>query len=234
MEFQFQDGSRIVNYQLRFSSRKTLGITIRPDLSIIVNAPENTLLEKVEEKLKKKMLWIIKQQSYFLTFEPSQPPRKYMSGESIYYLGRQYRLEVISSTKDEVKYKGRFITVSVKGEKNRAKELLKEWYKDHAKIKFTEIAAPLVERFKKFNVEPTSIYIQEMSSRWGSCTPNGKIILNPELIKVSKYCIEYVIIHELCHLLHHRHNKSFFDLQTKLCPDWESRKLKLEKYGVLI
>jgi hypothetical protein len=234
MKYQFQYGSRIVNYQLRFSSRKTLGITIRPDSTIQVNAPDNTPLEKIEEKLKKKILWIIKQQSYFLTFEPSQPQRRYMSGESIYYLGRQYRLEVISSTKDEVKYKGRFITVAVKGDKNRAKELVKEWYKDHAKIKFNEIAEPLVEKFRKFNVKPSSIYIQEMHSRWGSCTPQGKIILNPDLIKVPKACIEYVIIHELCHLLHHHHNKSFFDLQTKLCPDWESRKLKLEKYGVLI
>ena len=68
-----------------------------------------------------------------------------------------------------------------------------------------------------------------MPKRWGSCTPMGKIILNPELIKAPKACIEYVIVHELCHLIYRDHNQKFFDLQTKEMPDWEKWKMKLEK-----
>jgi predicted SprT family Zn-dependent metalloprotease len=68
-----------------------------------------------------------------------------------------------------------------------------------------------------------------MPTRWGSCTPKGKIILNPELIKAPKGCIEYVIIHELCHLIHHDHTQKFLDLQTKEMKDWEKWKMKLEK-----
>jgi predicted metal-dependent hydrolase len=68
-----------------------------------------------------------------------------------------------------------------------------------------------------------------MPTRWGSCTPKGKIILNPELIKAPKGCIEYVIIHELCHLVHHDHTQKFIDLQTKEMQDWEKWKNKLEK-----
>ena len=69
-----------------------------------------------------------------------------------------------------------------------------------------------------------------MPTRWGSCTPSGKIILNPELIKANRKCIEYVIIHELCHLIHHNHNTNFFKLQTKEMPDWEKWKIKLEDF----
>ena len=95
---------------------------------------------------------------------------------------------------------------------------MNSWYRDHAKRKFAEIAKPLIERFKKHKVEPSGLYVQHMPKRWGSCTPKGKIILNPELIKAPRACIEYVIIHELCHLIHHDHTQKFFDLQTKQMP----------------
>ena len=82
----------------------------------------------------------------------------------------------------------------------------------------------------KYNARPSAIYIQEMGNRWGSCTPKGKIILNTELIKAPKPCIEYVITHELCHLLHHDHTKAFFELLEAEMPDWKRWKNKLEKF----
>jgi len=114
-------------------------------------------------------------------------------------------------------------------EKSRAKELLKNWYLQHALKNFHAIAAPLIEKFKKYKVEPSSIVLREMPTRWGSCTPKGKIILNPELIKAPKGCIEYVIIHELCHLIHLDHTQKFLDLQIKEMKDWEKWKMKLEE-----
>jgi predicted metal-dependent hydrolase len=129
---------------------------------------------------------------------------------------------------ESVKLKGRFIEVTT-NEKSRAKELLNEWYLQHAKEKFHAIAAPLIDKFKKYKVEPSSIVLREMPTRWGSCTPKGKIILNPELIKAPRACIEYVIVHELCHLVHHDHTQKFMDLQTKEMKDWVKWKMKLEK-----
>jgi predicted metal-dependent hydrolase len=105
---------------------------------------------------------------------------------------------------------------------------MKDWYRERAKIKFAEIAESIIQRFKKYNVELTSLYIQNMKNRWGSCTPKGKIILNTELIKAPKPCIEYVITHELCHLVHQRHTHAFYDLLTAEMPDWERWKNKLE------
>lgn len=223
-----QFGSREIVFNLEFSERKTLGISVTPEMKVFVKAPMDTPLVKVKEKIKKRAHWIIRQQNFFLTFFPKMPDKKYISGESHLFMGRQYLLKIIIGKNEEVKYKGRYIEVVTK-EKSKTKELLTQWYRTKAKEKFTEITEPIIQRFRKYKVEPKSIFIQNMPARWGSCTENGKIILNPELIKAPKACIEYVIIHELCHLVHHNHTQKFIDLQTKEMPDWEKWKLKLEK-----
>lgn len=221
-------GSRTIDFRLEYSDRKSLGITVTPEMEVLVKAPTDTSMEKVKEKIRKKAPWIIKQQSFFLSFQPKTPQRKYISGETHLYFGRQYRLQISIGKEETVKLKGKFIEVTA-SDKSRAKDLLNDWYLQHARAKFNAIAAPLIDKFKKHKVEPSSIVLRDMPTRWGSCTPKGKIILNPELIKAPKGCIEYVIIHELCHLIHHDHTQKFLDLQTKEMKDWEKWKMKLEK-----
>ncbi len=228
MKSAIQFGSKQIDFHLEYSGRKTLGIIVKPDLSVLVKAPVDTSPEKIKEKLLKKAPWIIKQQSFFLYFHPRTPARKYISGETHLYLGRQYRLKIIQNNFESVKLKGKYIEATVT-DKTIAEDLVVEWYSQNAKLKLRTIAQPLIDNFKKYNIEPSSIVLRDMLTRWGSCTPKGKIILNPELIKAPKGCIEYVIIHELCHLVHHNHTQKFIDLQTKEMKDWEKWKLKLEK-----
>jgi len=223
-----QFGSRTIDFRLEYSDRKSLGITVTPEMEVLVKAPTDTTMEKVKEKIRKKAPWIIKQQSFFLSFQPKIPLRKYISGETHLYLGRQYRLQIEIGKLESVKLKGKFIVVTT-SEKSRTKSLLLDWNLQHARTKFYAVAAPLIDKFKKHKVEPSSIVLRDMPTRWGSCTPKGKIILNPELIKAPKGCIEYVIIHELCHLIHHNHTQKFLDLQTTEMKDWEKWKMKLEK-----
>jgi predicted metal-dependent hydrolase len=221
-------GSKTIHFHLEYSDRKSLGITVTPEMDVLVKAPIDTSVELVKEKIRKKAPWIIKQQSFFLSFQPKTPLRKYVSGETHLYLGKQYRLQILIGNEESVKLKGKFIEVTA-SEKSRAKDLLNNWYLQHARKKFHAIAQPLIDKFKKYEVVPSSIVFREMPTRWGSCTPNGKIILNPELIKAPKACIEYVIIHELCHLVYQNHSKKFYAFQTKLFPDWERWKEKLEQ-----
>jgi predicted metal-dependent hydrolase len=228
MTSHIQFGSKKIDFTLEYSSRKSLGITVTPDLDVLVKAPVNTPLDKIKEKLFKKAPWILKQQSFFLSFHPKTPARKFISGETHLYLGRQYRLRVEQNDNESVKLKGKFIVVSTT-DASRVKQLVNAWYLEHAKAKFNVIAQPLIESFGKYKVEPSSIVLREMPTRWGSCTPKGKIILNPELIKAPKGCIEYVILHELCHLIHHDHTQKFIDLQSREMPHWEKWKSKLEK-----
>jgi len=223
-----QFGSKKIDFQIEYSDRKTLGITVTPDMDVLVKAPNDSNLFKIKEKLRKRAPWILKQQSFFLAYHPKTTERKYISGETHLYLGRQYLLKVEENDKESVKLKGKFIEVRTT-EKSRVKQLVNNWYLEHARSKFHATALPLIEKFKKYKVEPSSIVLREMPTRWGSCTPKGKIILNPGLIKAPKGCIEYVIIHELCHLIHHDHTQKFIDLQTKEMKDWEKWKIKLER-----
>ena len=220
-----------IQYSIKFTKRKTLGITVTPEGKVLLSAPLGSSQELIESKLLKRARWIVKQQSYFLSFGTHTPPKKYVSGESHYYLGKQYMLKVINGKTNSAKYKGRYFEV-VCSQKHKAEELMKSWYREHAKIKFAEIAEPIITRFAKYGISPSSIYIQEMGNRWGSCTPKGKIILNTELIKAPKPCIEYVITHELCHLLHHDHTKAFFELLEAEMPDWKRWKNRLENFMV--
>jgi len=228
-------GSRTIEFRLVYSDRKTLGITITPEMEVLVKAPSSTSLEMVKEKVKKKAPWIIKQLSFFLSFQPKTPQRKYVSGETHLYLGRQYRLRIMNDESgiinNCVKLNGGFLNVYTK-DKSKAKKLVENWYLERAKDKITQIAKPLIEDFiakHHLSVISHHLSLREMPTRWGSCTPKGRIILNPELIKAPRGCIEYVIIHELCHLIHHDHTQRFLDLQTREMKDWEKWKMKLEK-----
>ncbi|MCX6326447.1 MAG: SprT family zinc-dependent metalloprotease [Bacteroidia bacterium] len=242
MTSAIQFGSKQIDFHLEYSDRKSLGITVKPDLSVLVKAPVDTSLEKVLEKLRKKAPWIIRQQSFFLYFYPKTPARKFISGETHLYLGRQYRLKVNSEKlkvrserlkikNEEVKLRGKFLEICTH-DSSKVKELVETWYLTKAKDKFQMMAKPMFEEFVKthnLSLFTFHLSLRNMSTRWGSCTPKGKIILNPELIKAPKGCIEYVIIHELCHLVHHDHTQKFIDLQTKEMKDWEKWKMKLEK-----
>jgi predicted metal-dependent hydrolase len=220
-------GSKKISFSIEYSNRKSLGITVSPDMDVHVKSPIDVELETIKERIIKRAPWIIKQQSFFLAFYPRTPNRKYISGETHLYLGKQYRLKIILDKIESVKLKGGFIEVSTLSKENTGK-LLNEWYLENAKIKFEKIAQPIIVKFKKYNVTPTSILLRAMPTRWGSCTPKGKIILNPELIKAPKGCIEYVIVHELCHLIHHDHTQRFLGLQKKEMKDWQKWKNKLE------
>jgi len=227
-EQRIQFGSKEIVFDLEYQERKSLGITVHPDRSVIVKAPIDSTIEKVMDKVRKRAPWILKQQSYFLSFEPLTPPRKFVSGETHLYLGRQYRLKIFDASEDEVKLKRGFLEVYTR-DKSKAKQLVQDWYKERAELKFPEIAEKWIVRFKKYGVEPSSFVIKWMEKRWGSCTPKGKIILNVELMKAPKGCIEYVVVHELCHLIHHDHSAAFLELQTKEMSDWGSWKERLEK-----
>lgn len=229
MTGQITYGDTVIGYTIHFSDRKTLGISVTPDGRVEVKAPANASIEQIEEKLHKRAAWILKQQDYFRSFGKSRPKKRFVSGESHYYLGRQYLLYVEEGKPNSARYKGRCFEV-VCTPLSKAEELMKVWYRERAKVKFAEIAEPIIRRFELLGYSPSSLYIQEMNNRWGSCTPKGKIILNTELIKAPIPCIEYVITHELCHLAHPDHTKAFFDLLTREMPDWQRWKDKLERF----
>ena len=216
-------------YELYYTDRKTLGIKVYPDTSVKVFAPIDTDLPIIEQLLKAKRRWIEKQQRSFQSYLPATPARQYIGGESFLYLGKQYILKIEPSTAEEVKlYQGRLVVKTVNPEATHIKKLLQQWYIARATILFNKLFEEQFCLFKRFGLEKPILQIKKMEKRWGSCTPQQKIILNSELIKAPVVCINYVILHELCHLVHHNHSKSFYRLLENFMPDWQKYKELLE------
>ncbi len=226
-------GAKKIPFTLTYQNRKSLGIKVHPDTSVHVSAPEGTAEKEVMIKVKTKAPWIVKQIDRFNSFRPSTPPRRFINGETHLYLGRQYRLKIMPDTINIVKaYRGQIFMHSIDTSKDALEKQLQQWYRQRASIIFEEMLEDVLPKFRKYKIQNPTLVIRKMSKRWGSCTPGGKIILNTELIKAPKGSIEYVIVHELCHLVHRNHTKSFFDLLARILPDWEKWKNRLE-YSVV-
>ena len=221
-------GSSVIEYSIRYAKRKTLGITVNPDESVTLKAPLDATREKIRERVHKRASWILRQRRFFESFGLATKPRRYVSGETHLYLGRQYMLRVTRGDVNAVHYHSNIIEVECRYKRDVA-ALLLTWYRQRANIKFPEYAAPIVEQFRVYGVSPKSISIKKMDTRWGYCTRDGNIYLNPRLICAPRCCIEYVITHEMCHLVHRNHNKEFYVLLSKQMPHWEKWKTKLER-----
>lgn len=234
MKDRIQYGNTLIDYTLEFAERKTLGIKVFPDKSVNVIAPHDSSIEKVREKLKNKASWIVKQQDFFLSFHPLTPARKFVSGETHLYLGRQYRLKLHQASYTSVRLAGGHIHVSLEdiNDKSAIQILLKLWYKEKAEYHFNQLFEELKSISKNFYDEEPLLTYSWMKKRWGTCNKTGKIQLNLELIKTPKKCIEYVIVHELCHLKYLNHSTAFYTLLEKTYPDWKATKDRLEKLMV--
>jgi len=226
-------GSETIDFRLCFSPRQRLTITVEPNGAIIVKAPVDATLETVLHQVRRKAGWIIRQRDAFTAFGPSVPPKKYVSGETHRYLGRQYRLRVTEGMNPSVKLVGRFFEIVTPDKTNTeaVQRQLERWYRRRA----TEVFGNQMERCLEsswFRSLPRPAWtIRKMKRRWGSCTRDGTILLNPLLIQVSPRCIEYVIAHELCHLVVHNHGPAFYRLLDRAMPDWRERKVRLENHG---
>lgn len=222
-------GSDKISFLLKYSSRKTLGIKVHPDGSIVIIAPQNSKEPDILKKVHSKAPWIIRQQLNFQSYHPFTPPRKFINGESHLYLGRQYKLWVNKSAENQVKiFAGQLMVYSKNVQTDNLLKLINAWYKSKAQKVFSEVLASSYEKFECYKIPYPVVQIRFMTKRWGSCTPTGKIILNPELIKAPKGSIVYVLIHELCHMVHPNHTKAFMNLQEKIMPDWKKWKARLE------
>lgn len=227
----FRYGKHVYQYTLLKEDRKTLALTVTPDLEIIVRTSQNTPTEKIDDFLKRKWIWLEKQIRYFKSVRKNPSIKEYISGESFYYLGRQYQLIVRKSSGTEVKLlRGKLVLKTNQGITNSKanRTILNRWFTDKAHIIFKE---RLEEMFLKFSYkqELPDIEIKRMAKRWGSFLGKKKIVLHPGLVHASKDCIDYVISHELCHFQYKNHTSAFYRLLADKCPTWSAIKEKLEK-----
>ena len=229
MKIEYKYGKKNIEAEVIYSDRETIDLRIFPEGNIQITVPKNTSMEKVIEKVKPKSKWILQQQRTFELFRPFAKERLYIPGETHLYLGRQYKLVINKTEQNKTNInlgKGLF-TITTKND--NIELIIQKFYKSKADIIFKELLDQLLSRFPQFNSYDIMLSHRFMKKRWGSCSMNGNILLNTELIKANKACIEYVILHELCHLIHPNHSKDFYRTLAEVLPSWEKIKLNLER-----
>lgn len=227
-----QYGLSTITYTVSKVDRKTLAIHVYPDGSVSVDAPLTATTEAITSKLMKRAAWILKQQRLFASYPPVIPARLYLSGESFRYMGRQYRIKIITGDTRSAKLHGAFLEITRKENDSESviKDLMDGWLRERASTLFCTLLKKCTATCARIKIQSQPpMKLLRMKKRWGSCTKEGTIILNPELIAAPKDCIEYVIFHELCHLREHNHSKKFYALLERVCPNWQTLRLKLNQ-----
>lgn len=221
-----------IPFELRPKSQESNRITIKvkPDCQVIVFAPPSATHDEIIVAVNKRAKWVYNKLRIFRSQQEYITPRQYISGESHYYLGKKYVLKVIddSKTKPQVKLvRGQLQIIAARNIEHR-RLLLSDWYKQKAFEVFSKRLEQLLLTAPWIKERPT-INLRAMRSRWGSCAVNGKITLNTHLIKAPIACIDYVILHELCHHSEHNHSAKFYRLLNQVSPNWKQVKQYLDK-----
>lgn len=215
----------------RSAKRRNLTITVERDRSVVVHAPEGISDEKIRQTVDSKRQWIYEKTRHPQKYRglPHPPGKELVSGESALYLGRQYRIEVVKTGLTELQFNQRFLIPATQGEKQV--EALREWYAGKAKEK-------IVPRVKghahELGVDVAGIKIVDSRYRWGSCTLKNNVNFNWRLIKAPMFVIDYVIIHELTHLIEANHTSRFWNIVSALSPTMGKAKAWLKENGQLL
>ena len=227
MMYEIDYGSRKITFCVEFRRRTTMEIAVLPDGTVHIKAPVGTVESRILEKVHRRAAWIVRQQRYFEQFALKTPARQYLSGETHLYLGKQYRLKLVQQPRCGVKMSRGFLQVfSPDLSPAAVQKILERYYRKRAREKYSEYLKRVAARLELTTLP--RMQIRTMKTNWGSMSPGGILLLNPELIKAPVSCLEYVITHELCHLRYREHNADFYGLLQSYLPDWEKRKLRLE------
>lgn len=229
-------GDEVIDFEVLESPSRTQKIVIKvyADCRVVVSTPLNTDDKTIIEAVKQRSRWIYKQLREFREQSRFITPRQYKSGESHFYLGKQYQLKVIhDGTKPQgVKLlRGKLEVNALDANLESIQSHLKQWYRSRAKVIFEVRLQRILEQALWVGDKP-EIRLVTMRTQWGNCSPSGVLTLNPHLVKAPTICIDYVILHELCHLAEHNHSDRFYQLLTQVMPDWETIKERLDNMAV--
>lgn len=205
-------------------------IKVHPDTRVEALAPREASDDEVLDAVRQRARWIYQQLRQFRAQNEYVIPRRYVSGESHYYLGRQHLLKVVETMTERqgVKLLRGRLEVRIRHKRpDKVKQLLARWYRERAGEVFGRRLDAMLEQALWVSERPP-MRVQAMQTRWGSCSPQGRLMLNPHLVKAPRECVDYVILHELCHIAEHNHSERFYRLMGQVMPQWEGIKARLD------
>ena len=215
--------------RLRRSNRKPRAMSVHPDGRIELTAPARSNVEQVLAKVAKRASWISRQRREFAAMNGKRTALRYTSGATHRYLGKQYRLKVTRGEAVGVKLVGRYLhVVTSRADVRETEELLRAWVRKRALDQLSRRVEAWRPWCQRERLPAPRMSLRAMSKRWGSAQGDGKIMLNPDLVRVPSICVDYVVAHEICHLKHPHHGPAFYRQLDGLLPNWRNAKTRLE------
>jgi predicted metal-dependent hydrolase len=221
-----------IEFSVIYSRRRSIGISVLPDSSVIVRVPYLTSLKTINRIVTEKYGWVLKHRDNYRKLDKSSINRSYTSGEKHLFRGNESALKIEKSGKSFIRFYDSTIELGINktDDAKSIKRLLYKGYRNEALILFPELMKKVLHEHEIQMFKPTRLVIRTMKRRWGSCSNKGIITLSTELVKLSDLYIEYVITHELCHLKHHNHGPNFYKLLSDVFPEWKTVRKELRKY----
>jgi predicted metal-dependent hydrolase len=231
-----QFGRTLLEYRIRRSSRRsTVSIAVVPSAGLVVTAPENATTKRLDELVRRKGAWIAQRLKRQAELPPPLSEREFVSGETFKYLGRQYRLRVeVGARQRPVRLHGAFLVLTMEREhgpqqrNDRARRALVGWYRGKAKEYLPRRIALWAPRL---GLPVPPIVVAEPAKRWGSVAKNGAVRVNWRVLQAPVALVDYVVAHELVHLIHEDHSRAFWATLGRTMPDYEERKARLRAMG---
>jgi predicted metal-dependent hydrolase len=202
---------------------------VLPDGAIELTAPARAKIEDILAKVEKRAAWIRRQRREFSAMNARRPARRYASGATHRYLGRQYRLKVSRGKDVGVKLTGGYFHVATRnGSKAEVAEQLAGWMRERAQDQFSRRLEAWRGWCERYRLPAPRMQLRAMAKRWGSAQRDGRIWFNPELVRAPSVCIDYVVAHEVCHLRYPNYGPEFYRQLDQLFPNWREVKRRLE------
>jgi predicted metal-dependent hydrolase len=215
----------------RSARRRTVGITVEREGNLSVAIPHQDDIEQVEKAVRGKLFWVFtKLAEKALLFQPA-PEKEYVSGEGFYYLGRSYRLLLVDDQGENGASRLRLVNGRFtlrRQDQPKAAALFVRWYTAHAREWIGGRVKDLATRTGK---QPKQVRILDLGNRWGSCTAEGGLNFHWKTIRLPPSLVEYVVSHELVHLIEPKHNADFWMRLERVLPDYRERKRLLAELG---
>lgn len=222
-----------VTYQLERKAVKNLNLRVRRDGSVYLSAGRRVPVAQLDAFVVQKAGFVHRAIRQFRELERQRPaPRQYLTGERLALLGRELRLEVSQGAPEGVTVEGDAMKLRLRDPEDASRrERLVEWFLDEqCRQLFPRILEEVYPPFRELGVAFPALRLRRMKSRWGSClVGKGVVTLNKGLLAAPRGCIEYVAVHELCHFLHPDHSQEFYQLLSRMMPDWKARRELLNR-----
>lgn len=226
-------GGGSISYTLERKRVKNLNLRVRQDGSVYASAGRRVPAGEVDRFVTARGAFILRAQQHFAArLEQAPPPHRYESGEVFRLLGAPLTLTLIAGKPEGVTRTERGLTLTTAHPEDCAKKgrLMTAWWRGECLSVFSDAARRLLPLLSPYGVAMPVLRVRTMKSRWGSCLPKGGVVtLNTRLLEAPPACVDYVVLHELCHLVHPNHSAAFHSLMDSLMPDWRERKGALER-----